>query len=53
MGGTQENVMAKGQMRGNKEVRKPKAKKPAESTTAQSFVMKGTTTPPGSPKKKG
>ncbi len=45
--------MAKGQMRGNKEVRKPKTKKPAESATASSFTMKGTTTPPGASKKKG
>lgn len=43
--------MAKGQMRSNKEKKKPKAAKPAATPVVSSFLNKGTTAP--APKKKG
>jgi hypothetical protein len=46
-----EIAMAKGQMRSNKEKKKPKAAKPAASPVVSSFLSKGTTAP--APKKKG
>ena len=45
--------MAKGQKRGNREDRKPKADKPKASATASSGVTKAFATPVVLPKKKG
>lgn len=42
--------MAKGQMRGNREVRKPKKKK--EPASAPTTLLKGATSPINLPKKK-
>lgn len=44
--------MAKGQKRGNREVRKPKAAKPPVSATTTIPILKGSQTPVGLPKKK-
>ncbi len=44
--------MAKGQKRSNREVKKPKANKPAAPVAAASLLSKATV-PPGAPKRKG
>jgi hypothetical protein len=45
--------MAKEQRRGNKEMRKPKATKPAAAAAPSPFVSKGPLVPPPLPKRKG
>lgn len=46
--------MAKGQKKSNREVRKPKAAKPAAAAaTSSSLMTKGSLAPVGLPKKKG
>ncbi|MGO9238181.1 MAG: hypothetical protein ACLP4V_30335 [Methylocella sp.] len=44
--------MAKGQKRGNREIRKPKANKPTAAAAASSVLIKGTLTPVSIAKKK-
>jgi hypothetical protein len=46
-----ERKMAKGQMRSNKEAKKPKAKKPAASPATSNLKLKGSLTPVSFPKK--
>ena len=48
----QETNMAKGQKRGNREIRKPKANKPTAAAAASSVLIKGTLTPVSIAKKK-
>ncbi len=43
--------MAKGQIRSNKEAKKPKAKKPAAGPATSNLKMKGSLTPVNLPKK--
>ncbi len=43
--------MAKGQMRSNKEAKKPKAIKPAATPATSNMKLKGSLTPIASPKK--
>ncbi len=43
--------MAKGQIRSNKEAKKPKAKKPATGPATSNLKMKGSLTPVNLPKK--
>ncbi len=45
--------MAKGQKRSNREIRKPKANKPAPAAAASAVFAKGALTPAGGAKKKG
>lgn len=45
--------MAKGQQRGNRETKKPKASKPAVAATASASPAKGFLAPIAIPKKKG
>jgi hypothetical protein len=40
--GREENVMAKGQMRSNREAKKPKKEKPKETAGAESLLKAGT-----------
>jgi hypothetical protein len=44
-------TMAKGQMRSNKETKKPKAKKPAAAPATSNLKLKGSLTPVSFPKK--
>lgn len=44
--------MAKGQSRGNREIRKPKAKKPAAAVAASTLSTKGALAQAGMPKGK-
>jgi len=44
--------MAKGQKRGNREIRKPKANKPAAAAATSSVLTKGTQAPVSISKKK-
>jgi hypothetical protein len=44
--------MPKGQQRSNKEVKKPKAKKPPTGPAVSSFQLKGSASPVTMPKKK-
>ena len=44
--------MAKGQKRGNREIRKPKANKPTAAAATSSVLIKGTLTPVSIAKKK-
>jgi len=46
-----EEAMAKGQMRSNKEIKKPKAKKPAAGPATSNLKLKGSLTPINLPKK--
>jgi hypothetical protein len=46
---TKENLMAKGQKRSNREIKKPKQKKPAAAAPA--VLGKGRSAPTGNPKK--
>jgi hypothetical protein len=46
-----EETMAKGQMRSNKEIKKPKAKKPAAGPATSNLKLKGSLTPINLPKK--
>jgi hypothetical protein len=46
-----ERIMAKGQMRSNKEAKKPKAKKPAVAPATSNLKLKGSLTPVSFPKK--
>jgi hypothetical protein len=48
----QETNMAKGQKRGNREIRKPKAKKPAPAVPVSALAIKGKPASAGSPKGK-
>jgi hypothetical protein len=41
--GREENVMAKGQMRSNREAKKPKKEKPKETAGAEGLLKAGTT----------
>ncbi|SMH38029.1 hypothetical protein [Azospirillum agricola] len=45
--------MAKGQKRGNREIRKPKAAKPVAAMSVATFLNKKETTSERSPRKKG
>lgn len=45
--------MAKGQKRGNREIRKPKADKPPAAAATSTFLTKGTLAPTSLSKKKG
>lgn len=45
--------MAKGQKRGNREIRKPKANKTPAAEPALALLAKGASSPIGMPKKKG
>jgi hypothetical protein len=48
-----ESSMAKGQQRGNREIRKPKAPKPAVAPAASPFGAKGSSAAASPPKRKG
>jgi hypothetical protein len=48
----QEAAMAKGQKRSNRELKKPKAKKPAGTPATASVPARGLVNPPSVPKKK-
>jgi len=50
---TQETLMAKGMNRGNREPKKPKAKKPASGPAVSLLSPKGMTQQQALPKKKG
>lgn len=50
--GAQETFMAKGMNRGNREPKKPKAKKPAAGPAASLLSSKGMSPQPALPKKK-
>ncbi|MEF2074699.1 hypothetical protein [Consotaella aegiceratis] len=53
IGPVREALMAKGQRRSNREIRKPKMDKTAKAETTSTFLPKGTTVTIGTPKKKG
>jgi hypothetical protein len=46
-------IMAKGQKRSNREIRKPKANKPTATAATSSVLTKGMLAPVSTPKKKG
>jgi hypothetical protein len=50
---TEDNAMARGEQRSNKEKKKPKAAKPAAAPVTSSFSAKSITAPINNPKKKG